>query len=69
MASRFELYQFKAGELLWLKKQHPCGSFEWQVVRVGADINIKCLGCGRQMNVPRRQLEKSVKAIIEEKAD
>ncbi len=69
MASRFELYQFKAGELLRLKKQHPCGRFEWQVVRVGADINIKCLGCGRQMNVPRRQLEKSVKAIIEEKAD
>ena len=69
MASRFELYQFKAGELLRLKKQHPCGSFEWQVVRVGADINIKCLGCGRQMKVPRRQLEKSVKAIIEEKAD
>lgn len=69
MASKFELYQFKEGEILRLKKQHPCGSYEWQVLRAGADINIKCLGCGRQMSMPRRQLEKSVKAIIEAKAD
>lgn len=69
MSSKFELYQFKAGEKLRLKKQHPCGSFEWLVVRAGAEINIKCLGCGRLMSMPRRQLEKSVKLIIEDKAN
>lgn len=69
MASKFELYQFKAGEKLRLKKQHPCGGFDWQVIRAGAEISIKCLGCGRQMSIPRRQLEKSVKAIIEDTAD
>ncbi|MDD2374544.1 MAG: DUF951 domain-containing protein [Eubacteriales bacterium] len=65
MASKYELYQFKPGERLRLKKQHPCGGYDWEVVRIGADITIKCLNCGRQMNMPRRQLEKAVKAILE----
>ncbi len=53
------------GDVLRLKKQHPCGSFEWEVLRVGADFRLKCTGCGHQIMLPRRQLEKSVKKIIE----
>lgn len=53
----------EVGDVLRLKKQHPCGSFEWEVLRVGADFRLKCAGCGHQIMLPRRQLEKSVKKI------
>ena len=52
------------GDVLKLKKQHPCGSHEWEVLRVGADFRIKCKGCGRQVMIARRLLEKSVKEIV-----
>ena len=48
-----------------LKKQHPCGSNEWEVLRIGADFRIKCLGCGHQIMIPRRTIEKSIKEIKE----
>lgn len=54
----------EVGDVLRLKKQHPCGSFEWEVLRVGADFRLKCVGCGHQIMLPRRQLEKSVKKVI-----
>jgi hypothetical protein len=41
-----------------LRKPHPCGSYEWQVVRVGADIGLKCLTCGRRVMLTRREFEK-----------
>lgn len=46
------------------RKQHPCGSRQWEIIRVGADIKIKCLGCGRIVMLPRPKFEKSVKKII-----
>lgn len=51
------------GDIVKLKKGHPCGSHEWEVLRIGADFRIKCTGCGHQVMLPRTQLEKSVKEI------
>ena len=51
--------------VLKLKKQHPCGSREWEVLRVGADFRLKCLGCGHQIMIARKLLEKNVKEIVE----
>lgn len=53
----------QVGNIVKLKKQHPCGSHEWEVLRIGADFRIKCVGCGHQIMIPRRTLEKSVKEI------
>ena len=47
-----------------LKKQHPCGSREWEVLRVGADFRIKCKGCGHQIMIARKLLEKNIKEIL-----
>lgn len=51
------------GDVLELKKQHPCGSREWQVLRVGMDFKLKCVGCGHELMLPRSKAEKSVKKI------
>ncbi len=51
------------GDTVKLKKGHPCGSFEWEVLRTGADFRIKCKGCGHQIMLPRKGLEKSIKEI------
>ena len=50
-------------DIVKLKKKHPCGNFEWQVLRVGADIKLQCLGCGHQVMLARSLVEKSIKAI------
>ncbi|GMQ65383.1 DUF951 domain-containing protein [Vallitalea maricola] len=55
----------KVGNILHLKKQHPCGSYEWEVLRTGIDFRIKCLGCGHQVMIPRKKLEKNIKNIKE----
>jgi hypothetical protein len=51
-------------DVVRLRKKHPCGGYEWRVVRIGADIGIKCLKCGRRVLMPRRKFEKSVKTFI-----
>ena len=51
------------GDILKLKKQHPCGSKEWEVLRVGADFRLKCAGCGHQIMIARPALEKNVREI------
>ncbi len=53
----------QVGNRLILKKAHPCGSKEWEVLRIGADFRLKCLGCGHQIMTPRRQVEKNIKEI------
>lgn len=53
------------GNILKLKKPHPCGSKEWEVLRIGADFRLKCLGCGHQIMIARRLLEKNIKEITE----
>jgi hypothetical protein len=56
--------ELKLGDVVRLKKQHPCGSDEWQVVRLGADIGIKCLKCQRRVLLERSVLERRVSALI-----
>ena len=53
----------QVGNIIKLKKKHPCGSFEWEVLRSGADFRLKCVGCGHQIMIARTALEKNVKAI------
>lgn len=59
----------RVGDLLELKKQHPCGSREWQVLRVGMDFKLRCAGCGHEMMVPRSKAEKAVKKVKRTEAD
>ncbi len=54
----------QVGNVVKMKKAHPCGSSEWQVLRVGADFRLKCLGCGHQIMIARTQLEKNVKEVL-----
>ena len=51
------------GDVVTLKKQHPCGNFEWEVLRIGIDFRLKCMGCGHQVMLPRKQVEKSIRNI------
>ncbi len=46
-----------------MKKPHPCGSREWQVLRIGADFRLRCLGCGREVLGPRAKFEKNVRQV------
>jgi hypothetical protein len=52
-------------DLVRLRKPHPCGSYEWRVVRIGADIGLKCQVCGRRVLMDRRTFNKRVKAVIQ----
>lgn len=61
--------KFRLGDVVELRKGHPCGENRWEVVRVGADLRIKCLGCGRYILMPRRKFERAVKRIISSLAD
>jgi hypothetical protein len=56
--------EIKLGDVVRLKKKHPCGASEWQVVRVGADIGLKCLKCQRQVLLERGVFERRVRAFI-----
>ena len=59
----------QVGDVLELKKQHPCGSREWQVLRIGMDFKLRCSGCGHEMMVPRSKAEKAVKRIKRAEAE
>ena len=63
MPGRYHLYPFSKGEIVHMKKQHPCGSWLWQIERVGADIGLKCMICGHFVVMPRQKLEKAVKSV------
>lgn len=56
---------FNLGDIVKMKKQHPCGSYNWEVMRMGADIKIKCQGCGRLVMLPRSEFERKMIRIIE----
>ena len=56
--------EIKLGDVVSLKKKHPCGSYEWQVVRLGADIGIKCLKCEHRILMGRSVFERKVKQFI-----
>lgn len=56
-------YQYEVGDIVKLKKKHPCGSFEWEILRVGADFRLKCQGCSHQIMVARKIVEKNTKDL------
>lgn len=55
---------YRLGSIVLMKKQHPCGNSEFEIIRVGADIKIKCLSCGRSIMIPRIDFNKKIKKII-----
>jgi hypothetical protein len=59
-----EILKFKVGDILELKKPHPCGSKEFTVLRVGGEMRVVCRGCGRDMNIDRIKLEKATKRVL-----
>lgn len=54
------------GDVLELKKEHPCGSRRWLVLRVGMDFRLRCEGCGHEVMLPRSKAEKSIRKILRE---
>lgn len=56
----------KVNDKLIMKKNHPCGSKDFLVLRVGMDFRLRCVGCGREFMVPRNKIEKNIKKIISE---
>ena len=55
---------FSVGDIVQMKKAHPCGSSQWEVLRTGIDFRIKCCGCGHMVMLPRVKFEKNVKKIL-----
>ena len=64
-----EIIKFKLGDTVELKKQHPCGDNRFKIMRVGSEMRIVCLKCGRDMNIDRIKLEKATKRILSENSE
>lgn len=56
-------HEYHLGDVVQMKKTHPCGTNRWEIIRVGMDIKIKCLGCGRRVMLPRARFDKGVRAV------
>lgn len=61
--------EFSVGDIVYMKKQHPCGSHEWEILRVGMDFRIKCTSCGHMVMLPKSKFVKAVKRIVKSAAD
>lgn len=57
------MIQVDAGDIIKMKKKHPCGSDEWQIIKVGADIKLRCRGCSHEIILKRSLVEKNIKKI------
>lgn len=57
--------EIQVGDRVRLRKPHPCGGYEWEVTRIGADIGMRCLTCGRRVMLPRPKFERQVKSILD----
>ncbi len=57
------LPEIRIDDIVRLRKPHPCGSYEWKIFRLGADIGLECTGCGRRVWLPRRTLARRLKSI------
>ena len=60
--------KYAVGDIVKLKKPHPCGSSEWEILRVGADFRLKCMGCGHQVMVKRTLVEKNDRGLRKKEA-
>ena len=58
------LPDLQMNDILRLRKPHPCGGYDWKIVRLGADIGLECLSCGRRVLLPRRELARRLKSIL-----
>jgi hypothetical protein len=63
-AERRILMDIQVGDVLRMKKPHPCGCYEFAVLRVGMDFRIRCMGCGREVMLPRLKCEKNIKKVL-----
>ena len=57
------------GDVLEMKKEHPCGARRWEVLRVGMDFRLRCDGCGHELMLPRSKAEKSIRKILTEEGN
>ena len=62
-----EKVKYEVGDIVRMKKAHPCGSSLWEILRTGMDFGLKCQGCGHFVMLPRPKFEKMVKVVIEKK--
>lgn len=60
----YMVMEIRLDDVVRMRKPHPCGSYEWRVVRLGADIGIKCLKCERRVLMPRSEFERRVKSFV-----
>lgn len=56
--------EINPGDTVRLKKPHPCGSYEWEIIRLGTDVRIKCVKCGHTVLIGRSELERRIKGIV-----
>ena len=61
--------EFKLNDVIVMKKPHPCGSKEWEILRVGADFRLKCMGCEHQIMVKRSLVEKNFRGFVKHKEE
>ncbi len=61
------MVRYEIGDIVRMKKNHPCGAYLWEITRTGIDFGLKCQGCGRFVLVPRVKFEKGVKEIVTRK--
>lgn len=57
--------EYKLGSKVIMKKQHPCGTNEWEIIRLGADIKIRCIHCNRTIMLPRIEFNRKLKKVID----
>lgn len=62
--NRMEAKSYNLGDIVQMKKAHPCGVNEWKIIRLGADIRIKCEGCQHSVMIPRREFDKKLKKVL-----
>ena len=64
----YVIVDYKLNDIVIMKKQHPCGTNKWQIVRVGADIKIKCLNCNRTIMLTRIEFNKKIKKVVDDES-
>lgn len=60
---KYFMYPFREGQIVWMKKVHPCGERRWKILNVGLEVGLQCLGCERQVQLSRAKLEQAIQAI------
>ena len=60
-----DIIKLAEGDVVALKKGHPCGANEWQILALGVDVKLRCRGCGRVVRIPRVKLERRIRAFVQ----